>query len=109
MMLEALCETLGWDLIGPATRIDEGLRMAREENLDVALLDVNLDGEMSWGIAAVLAARGIPFAFGTGYDIGSILPAEFTGTQIFSKPFRMADVEQRMPLLLIQQRAGQAR
>jgi two-component sensor histidine kinase/CheY-like chemotaxis protein len=105
MTLEGMCEDLGWDMIGPATRVDEGLRMARDEAFDVALIDVNLDGEMSWGIAALLAARGIPFAFGTGYDITSILPPEFADTPIFSKPFRMAEVERRMRQLLAQKSA----
>ena len=106
MALEGMCEDLGWDMIGPATRLDQGLRMARDEAFDIALLDVNLDGEMSWGIAALLAARGIPFAFGTGYDVASILPLEFAGTPIFSKPFRMTEVERRMRQLLAQDRAG---
>jgi two-component system, chemotaxis family, sensor kinase Cph1 len=109
MTLEAMCEKLGWDMVGPATRIDEGLRMAREDSFDAALIDVNLDCELSWGIAAVPAAQGIPFAFGTGYDVGSILPAEFAGVPIFSKPFRMADVERRMQLLLAQSVAAKQR
>jgi chemotaxis family two-component system sensor kinase Cph1 len=106
MMLEAMCEKLGWDMIGPATRVDQGLRMAHADSFDLALLDVNLDGEMSWGIAATLAARGIPFAFATGYDIGSILPAEFADSVIFSKPFRMPEVERRMSMLLAKKMAG---
>ena len=106
MTLESMCEDLGWDMIGPATRIDEGLRMAREEAFDIALLDVNLDGEMSWGVAALLAARGIPFAFGTGYDTASILPPEFADAPIFSKPFRMPELERRMRLLLARSIAG---
>jgi two-component sensor histidine kinase/CheY-like chemotaxis protein len=104
MALEAMCEDLGWDMIGPATRIDDGLRLARDEQFDAALLDVNLDGEMSWGIAALLAERGVPFAFGTGYDITNFLPVEFAGTPIFSKPFRMNEVERRMRQLLAQDR-----
>ncbi|WP_310498450.1 HWE histidine kinase domain-containing protein [Sandarakinorhabdus sp.] len=102
MALETMCEKLGWDMIGPATRVADGLRLARDETFDAALLDVNLDGDMSWDIAALLTARGIPFAFGTGYDVNNILPAEFAGTPIFSKPFRMIEVERQMGLLLAQ-------
>jgi DNA-binding response OmpR family regulator len=106
MALEGMCEDLGWDMIGPATRLEDGLRMARDEAVDIALLDINLNGEMSWGIATLLAARGIPFAFGSGYDAASILPPEFVGTPIFSKPFRMTEVERRMRKLLTQDRAA---
>lgn len=100
MALETMCEDLGWDMIGPATRVADGMRLATDEQVDVALLDVNLDGEMSWSIASVLAARNIPFAFGTGYDVANILPAEFADCPIFSKPFRIDEVERRMRQLL---------
>ncbi|MGL6043471.1 MAG: hypothetical protein ACRC1J_06060, partial [Sandaracinobacteroides sp.] len=102
MALETMCSDLGWDMVGPATRVDEALRIARDGSFDAALLDVNLDGEMSWGVASLLAARGIPFAFGTGYDIVSILPAEFADAPIFSKPFRMTEIERRLRQMLAQ-------
>jgi chemotaxis family two-component system sensor kinase Cph1 len=108
MALEAMCSDLGWDMIGPATRVDDALRLVREEDFDAALLDVNLDGEMSWGVATQLAARGIPFAFGTGYDVVSILPPEFADAPIFSKLFRMADVERRLRKLMAPAGAAEA-
>ena len=106
LTLEGMCEDLGWDMVGPATRVEDGLRLAREAAFDIALLDVNLDGEMSWEIAALLASRGIPFAFGTGYDVGSILPAEFADAPIFSKPFRMTEVVRQMQQLMAQATAA---
>ncbi len=96
LTLEGMCEDLGWTIIGPATRLAEALHLARTEAFDVALLDVNLDGEMSWPVAAVLKGRGIPFAFSTGYNEASILPDHLLGAQIFTKPYRTADVEQRL-------------
>jgi len=66
--LEAMCEDLDWTIVGPATRLAEAMSLARTETFDAALLDVNLDGEMSWDVAAILKSRGIPFAFSTGYD-----------------------------------------
>ena len=62
----------------------------------MALLDVNLDGETSWDVAAVLRTRGIPFVFGTGYDVSNVLPDDLAGSAIIAKPYRSSDVEQRI-------------
>ena len=94
LTLETMCEELGWQIVGPASRLDQAMEMARTETFDAALLDVNLDGEMSWGVADVLNARGIPFAFSTGYDQIDILPARLAGSVILAKPYRLGVVEQ---------------
>jgi CheY-like chemotaxis protein len=93
LTLEAMCEDLGWAVVGPATRLAEAISLARSEDFEAALLDINLDGEMSWEVATILKERGIPFAFSTGYNELSILPDSLAGSQIFSKPYRIADVE----------------
>ncbi|TPG04085.1 HWE histidine kinase domain-containing protein [Sphingomonas oligophenolica] len=96
LTLENMCEDLGWEIVGPASRLDEALEMARTETFDAALLDVNLDGEMSWGVADVLTARGIPFAFSTGYDQTDMLPKHLAGSLVVAKPYRLDDVEHRL-------------
>ena len=95
-VLEGLFEELGWELVGPATRLDEAVRMAHGEGFDAALIDVNLNGVMSWPAAAVLKERAIPFVFSTGYDVGSVLPKAFAGHAVIGKPFRFAEVEDRI-------------
>jgi len=47
---------------------------------------------MSWPIADVLVARGIPFGFGTGYGHTNVLPTHLAGTQIFAKPYHVEQV-----------------
>lgn len=91
--LEEMCEELGWDFVGPATRLTHALHLARTESFDAAFLDVNLDGEMSWEVASLLKERRIPFAFSSGYDGASVLPASLTGAQVLRKPFRVEDIE----------------
>ncbi|HKK29055.1 MAG TPA: PAS domain-containing protein [Alphaproteobacteria bacterium] len=54
-------------VLGPAPSLDQGLRLAKAERPDLAVLDVNLDGEVVWPLAEMLRARGIPFVFATGY------------------------------------------
>ena len=94
--LEGMFDDLGWEIIGPATRKPEALAMAASETFDAALLDVNLNGEMSWDVAALLKARGIPFVFSTGYDVANILPRSLAGSLVIGKPFRNDEVERRI-------------
>ena len=96
MTIQSLLEDLGWVVVGPATRKPEALALAHSATFDAALLDVNLDGETSWDVAAVLRSRGIPFVFGTGYDVSSVLPDDLSGSAIIPKPYRATDIEQRL-------------
>lgn len=91
--LEAVFDNLGWVMVGPATRLTAALAMAATSDFDIALLDVNLDGELSWGVAAVVRERGIPVVFCTGYNVHTVLPEAFRDTPILSKPFSLDDLE----------------
>ena len=101
MSLEAMFEDLGWQIVGPATQLADGLQLAQTAQFDAALLDVNLDGEMSWPIAEALRKRGIPFAFGTGYDVATVLPANLAGSAIFSKPYRPPEIQRHIRAMLM--------
>ena len=96
MTIHAVLEDLGWIVVGPATRKAEALALAESETFDAALLDVNLDGETSWDVAAVLNRRGIPFVFSTAYDVSSGLPDDLAGSAIIGKPYNSKDIEQRL-------------
>ena len=96
MTLETLFDDLGWKIVGPATRKAEALTLAQTESFDAALLDVNLDGEMSWEIAAYLKGRQIPFVFSTGYDANNVLPDFLVGSAVISKPYKSAELERRI-------------
>jgi len=106
MTLEALFDDLGWEIVGPATRRSDALVLARSASFDAALLDVNLDGDMSWEVAEVLKERDIPFIFSTGYDVASILPVGLAGSIVIGKPFRLADLEMRLRKLVADARKG---
>jgi light-regulated signal transduction histidine kinase (bacteriophytochrome) len=91
--LELVFDNLGWTMVGPATRVPKALALVKTENFDAALLDVNLDGEMSWPVAAALQARGIPFVLSTGYEIGKLLPESLKGSKFVRKPYDLAELE----------------
>lgn len=92
-LLEDILEEIGFVDSTVASRLREGLRLAREGAFDVAFLDVNLgDGERSFAIAEQLSKRGIPFAFVTGYDRAS-LDGRFVDSPVLRKPFRKEDIQ----------------
>ena len=105
-LLEEIFAGLGWLSVGPATRVVDALELARTGVFDAAVLDVNLNGEMSWEVARVLAERGVPFVFSTGYNIKTVLPADLSGTAVIGKPFRISEVEGKIRKTIAIRRAG---
>lgn len=91
MLLETILEDMGCETVGPAATIDEGLRLAADERIDAALLDVNVSGRQVFPIAEALKDRGVPFVFSTGYGEGG-LPDEWRGHATLQKPFTEAAV-----------------
>lgn len=81
-----LLEQSGCRVVGPAGRVESGLKLAREEQLDGAILDINLHGERCFAIAEMLAARGVPFLFLTGYSDPTIVPVELRCVPRLGKP-----------------------
>ncbi|WP_426123041.1 response regulator [Pararhizobium sp. PWRC1-1] len=73
MHLEDLLIEMGHEVVGPAIRIVEALKFARQADLDFAVLDVNVAGSQSFPVADVLLARAIPFVFATGYGAEGFL------------------------------------
>ncbi len=91
MTLTDMLEELGCRLAGSAASLKSGLAMAHDLDIDVAVLDVNLRGERSDPVADILAARGIPFVFTTGYGQPS-MPGRHAAAPVVSKPYHLAQL-----------------
>jgi DNA-binding response OmpR family regulator len=91
LLADDLCQALedtGAKVLGPVGSVGDATALiAREAEIDAAVLDVNLQGEMVYPVADVLRARGVPFAFVTGYDHWA-LPDRFADTPHVEKPFK---------------------
>ncbi len=74
-----------------AARLPEALAMAGEAQIDFAILDVNLAGSASFPVSDVLAARGVPHVFATGYGSAGIGPP-YSERIILHKPVRIAEL-----------------
>lgn len=81
-------EELGCVVVAVATRLDQAMEQARTLTLDLALLDVNLAGQVTYDAADLLRARGVKLVFATG-DAAATLPAKLRDVPVLSKPFRL--------------------
>ena len=87
MLLQDMLADLGHTLAGEAGGIDEALALAKEGAFDVAILDVNLNGQPISPVVEVLVARGLPFVFATGYGQRGV-PEPYRQTPTLQKPFQ---------------------
>lgn len=70
-----VCDILaeaGAEVVGPVPDVSRALALLDGREVDAAVLDMNLGGETAEPIADVLAARGVPFLFLTGYAWGDM-------------------------------------
>jgi CheY-like chemotaxis protein len=85
MALEEMLTDLGCTVVGPALSLERGMRLATDESIDGAILDVNLGGETVFPLADLLAQRDVPFVYVTGY--GALLRACDNGRPVLQKPY----------------------
>jgi CheY-like chemotaxis protein len=88
MLLEDMLTELGYTITVAATRLDEALDAARNADFDIAILDVNINGEPILPVADALAARRMPFVFATGYGEQG-LPDIYRDRPTLKKPFQL--------------------
>jgi CheY-like chemotaxis protein len=98
-MLHGMLSTLGYTVADTTSSVDEAMQILDREVIDVVVLDINLDGEMSYPIADALTARGVPFIFSTGYGKDS-LPQGYEGVSLLKKPFRRSALGEALADLL---------
>lgn len=94
--LEDILSELGCVVVGQAMHLSEAVRLAGNvDEVDFALLDVNLRGEQVFPVAELLRERGIPVIFATGYGAGG-LPDAWREHPVIVKPYTHQDVEKAL-------------
>lgn len=86
LLIEDLLESFGCIVTGSVARLSDAFEQAAATPFDVAILDVNVNGESSLPLASELIRRERPFIFSTGYGAGG-LPEEFENCVVLAKPF----------------------
>ncbi|WP_262299121.1 response regulator [Microvirga sesbaniae] len=93
-------ERLGATVIGPASDREKALALlSSSEQVDAAVLDINLRGAAVFPVADALIEQGIPFVFATGYAPASV-PQAYSSVPCWEKPFNPNDLAQVLPPLV---------
>ncbi|HEY8611288.1 MAG TPA: response regulator [Roseomonas sp.] len=95
-LMNALKEA-GAEVLGPVPSRDQALNLlSLQERIDIAVLDINLQGEATYAVADALTERGIPFVLATGYGRGA-LPSRLEHVPHWEKPFNPQNLILALP------------
>lgn len=90
--LADLLVEMGYRIAGPVDNLDEAIVFARDEEIDFAILDINLAGTRSFPVADVLKQRGIPFLFESGYGSDGLVDG-YRHITTLAKPYAPQELE----------------
>ena len=86
MMLEDFLETLGHTVHASCESVEDAVAAADKGGFDVAIIDINLNGETAWPVAHKLREKAIPFVIATGGHVEPP-PPEFKDVPVIEKPY----------------------
>ena len=89
--LKTVLEGMGMVVAGPAANTADAERLVAEETPHLAVVDVNLKGEMAYGLIDRMHDRGVRVVVVSGY---AVLPnATKKAAAILQKPFSGAELQ----------------
>ncbi|NNE52987.1 MAG: GAF domain-containing protein [Sulfitobacter sp.] len=91
---------LGCERVETAGTIESGLEAADSQSFDLAILDMNLRGTVSFSIAEKLKEREIPFLFVTGYGLSIDIPPDLSNVPVLTKPIDEGALSKTVQALL---------
>jgi CheY-like chemotaxis protein len=87
IMIEDMLADLGCKSVTSAATVDKALTLINAQVFDIALLDMNLNGNDSHAVAEALSARGVPFVYSTG-NTGQRSRDGYSDRPVLKKPFK---------------------
>lgn len=99
MSIEYMLSELGGTSITMAATVDQALGAIAQQVFDVAMLDLNLDGNRSYSVAKSLSMHEIPFAFSTGYGERAI-DELYRQRPVLNKPYTLNQLNLALTTLL---------
>jgi len=99
VLLAAILKGLGCEMVGPANRIDDAIRLTISEPIDAAILDVAIGGEVTFAVADELINKGIPYAFVSGNKTPANIQ-RYAPVSIVTKPYSAEHIRQVLSELI---------
>lgn len=90
--VEQTLAALGASEVYVASSVAAALILIEQHDIDFAVLDYNLGREQSVRVAEVLADKGTPFVFATGYGDTTMIDPRFRDRPILTKPYSRASM-----------------
>ena len=104
-MSDAL-EAAGSVVIGPVPSVAKAIKqIVSEPQIDAAIVDLNLGGELAYPVADTLLARNIPFVFTSGYE-DSVLSKRYPQIKNCLKPYLFPKVEEALTTAILGAECG---
>ena len=97
-ILEETLRDAGCRVVGPFSRLREAMTALPTAEIDLALLDINLKGELVSPLAEQLQQRGVPFLLTSAYQTRD-LPRSLQSASQLRKPYTDTDLLERLSLL----------
>jgi CheY-like chemotaxis protein len=91
IMIEDMLADLGCQSVTSAATVEKALALIDAQAFDVAMLDMNLNGNDSHLVAEALSARGVPFVYSTG-DTGQSSRDGYSDRPVLKKPFKYEEL-----------------
>lgn len=92
MLIVDSLEEAGASVVGPCYTLAECMKIAAAEEIDAAVLDVDLAGHDVFPAADTLRDRGIPFVFHTAHADREEIQSRFGDVRVCRKPTGMDDL-----------------
>ena len=83
---ELILKDLGAATVQTASNLADAEKCAQEGRFDLALLDVNINGQTSFDLAQSLRNQGVRIVFASGYDLNRTRPDGEAGIYV-TKPY----------------------
>ncbi len=98
MTMNDMLTDLGYSVQGPLGRLSDAFASAMTQPPDVAILDVNLNGEMIYPLAEFLMEKKVPVLLVTGYGADGI-DRRFARLPLLQKPLDRHMLERLFPAI----------
>jgi DNA-binding response OmpR family regulator len=98
MMIEDFLGDFGYSVVGPIENLQAAILLAATEQIDVAVVDINISGQVATAVADKLIDREIPFLFVSGYE--KMRGTRYASIPLLRKPFEPEDLRDAIERVL---------
>ena len=96
---EQMLRDLGCFVVGPATTMADARLLSEKEQMDAAIVDINIRGDKAFSVLRILEERRVPFILTSGYADWT-LPPEWQERPRVHKPYSPHSLRDRLIELL---------